>query len=76
MNDFEYTGRFKDQVAIVAGGARGIGRAIAFRLASEAPRVVIFDVRQSDLDATKKSFDNKGLNSAIRYVDITDESAT
>uniref|UniRef100_A0A7C4BA87 SDR family oxidoreductase n=1 Tax=Thermofilum pendens TaxID=2269 RepID=A0A7C4BA87_THEPE len=37
-------GRFEGKVAIVTGGARGIGAAIAHRLGSEGARVVVFDI--------------------------------
>jgi len=36
--------RFRDQVALVVGGAQGIGKAIAVRLAREGARVVIADI--------------------------------
>ena len=75
MSRIEYAGRFTDQVAVVAGGARGIGRGIALRLAAEGANAVIFDVLQKELEETKELFENKGLNSAICYVDVTDESA-
>lgn len=38
-----FAGRFSDQVALVVGGAQGIGKAIATRLAGEGAQVVIGD---------------------------------
>ena len=43
--------RFTDKVAIVTGGAAGIGLAIAKRLASEGARLVLADINQQALDA-------------------------
>jgi 3(or 17)beta-hydroxysteroid dehydrogenase len=40
--------RFKDEVALVTGGASGLGKAIAQRLAADGARVVITDI-QSEL---------------------------
>jgi 3-oxoacyl-[acyl-carrier protein] reductase len=42
---------FKDQVAVVTGGAQGIGRAIADRLAARGARLAIWD-RDSDMVRT------------------------
>ena len=39
--------RFRDQVALVVGGAQGIGKAIAVRLAREGARLVIGDIDRS-----------------------------
>src|SRR5947209_6127158 len=40
----------RERVAIVTGGTRGIGRAIAFRLVAEGARVAICGTRQKSVD--------------------------
>jgi 3-oxoacyl-[acyl-carrier protein] reductase len=44
--------RFEGQVALVVGGAQGIGKAIAVRLACEAAQVVISDIDRAMLART------------------------
>lgn len=65
--------RFDKQVAIVAGGARGIGKGIAKRLASEGAAVVILDVLQKELDATIGELTGNGLKVSGAMVDVTSE---
>lgn len=45
---FFFRERFKDQVAIVAGGSSGIGASIANRLAKEGGRVVVLDIKAGE----------------------------
>ena len=44
--------RLRERVAIVTGGARGIGRAMALRFAQEGARVVVADLRMEQANAT------------------------
>ena len=43
--------RLQDKVAIITGGASGIGLAVAKRLATEGARIVLADYNQANLDA-------------------------
>ena len=43
--------RFQDKVAIITGGASGIGLATAKRLTTEGARIVLADYNQANLDA-------------------------
>jgi NAD(P)-dependent dehydrogenase (short-subunit alcohol dehydrogenase family) len=46
------TNRFSGKAAIVTGGANGIGRATALRLAREGANVLLADIAADDLDET------------------------
>ncbi len=65
--------RFKNQVAIVTGGARGIGEGIGIRIAEEGGQVVLFDVLEEDLGLAQKKLAERGLTVSTRQVDITNE---
>ena len=49
--------RFIDQTAIVVGGAQGIGKAIAVRLAREGAKVLIADIDREQMSATAQEID-------------------
>jgi NAD(P)-dependent dehydrogenase (short-subunit alcohol dehydrogenase family) len=70
MSDF-IPGRFKDQVALVVGGAQGIGKAIAARLAREGARLVIADVDRPMMKTTEKEIRRAGGNVRRLYCDAS-----
>ncbi len=55
----------ENKVAIVTGGARGIGLAVARRFASDGARVVIADI---DEDAGSRAAEDVGAHGAVRFV--------
>jgi NAD(P)-dependent dehydrogenase (short-subunit alcohol dehydrogenase family) len=75
MTDASGTGRVTGKVAIVTGGASGIGRSCAMRLAEEGATVVVTDV-QDDLGAETVATirDGGGQAEYLRH-DVTEEQA-
>lgn len=64
--------RLANKVAIITGGARGIGQAIALRLAEEGAEIAICDVQPSD--KTVAQIEELGRTALALKVDITQES--
>lgn len=62
----------QDQVAVVTGGAQGLGFAIAQRLVSSGAKVSLWDIDAQRLDEAQKSL---GDASSVITVDITDPDA-
>ena len=66
--------RLKDKVAIVTGGATGIGEAIAKRFAREGARVVVAGMEQDPVNEVVDEINKKG-GSAIAFIgDVADEA--
>jgi len=66
--------RLKGKVAIVTGGARGLGRIYGLALAKEGARVVLTDVL--DTQESKQAVEKMGGEALGLRTDVTDEEST
>lgn len=66
--------RFDDRVAIVTGAARGIGKAVATRLASEGAVVVVADILEKAAEATAKELVEAGRTAMAYPLDVGDRA--
>ncbi len=67
--------RLAGKSAIVTGGAVGIGRACALRMAGEGAKVAIFDLAATEGEALASDLTAKGHDAGFWTVDVTDEVA-
>ncbi|NLV89740.1 MAG: 3-oxoacyl-ACP reductase FabG [Tissierellia bacterium] len=63
--------RLLDKVAIITGGARGIGEATAKKFVKEGAKVVIADINEEDIERTVNEIKEMGGQVAGIYVDVT-----
>jgi NAD(P)-dependent dehydrogenase (short-subunit alcohol dehydrogenase family) len=62
---------FGEKVAVVTGGASGVGRAIAAKLAAHGAKVVIADVDAESIAKTRNELASQGLSIDGMEVDVT-----
>lgn len=65
--------RFKGKVAIVTGGARGIGAAVATRLGREGAKVIVFDVDERAGEKRVEMLKAEGIEAFFVHGDVARE---
>jgi 3-oxoacyl-[acyl-carrier protein] reductase len=62
----------KDKVALITGGARGIGRSIALTFAKEGADIAVADVNLEEAQNAAKDIEAMGRKSLALLMDVTD----
>ena len=62
---------FKDRVAVITGGASGVGRSLAFALGREGAKVVLGDVDERALEETVAGLRAEGIDAIGERADVT-----
>ena len=75
MANLRFAAPKERRVAIVTGGARGLGRASALRIAEEGRDIVIADMLDEQGEAVVKEVEQLGQKALYVRTDVTDEHA-
>ena len=75
MANLRFAAPKERRVAVVTGGARGLGRASALRIAEEGRDIVIADMLDEQGEAVVKEVEQLGQKALYVRTDVTDEQA-
>ena len=63
---------FTGKLAVITGGASGVGRSLAFALGAEGARVLIADVDEAALESCQAELNDKNIDGHSQYCDVAD----
>jgi NAD(P)-dependent dehydrogenase (short-subunit alcohol dehydrogenase family) len=67
--------RLKNKVAVVTGGAQGIGRAVALGMGRESAKVVVADLQAEKAQSVASQIQTLGAEASAVEVDVADETS-
>jgi len=68
--------RLEEKVAIVTGGASGLGKTFCLALAEHGAKLVIADIKEKEAQQTAGEIQTKGGKAIVIKTDVTSEEAT
>ncbi|MEM6580540.1 MAG: SDR family NAD(P)-dependent oxidoreductase [Pseudomonadota bacterium] len=63
---------FNGKVAVITGGASGVGRSLAFALGARGARIVVGDVDAAAMETVTGEFAEAGIEALVQHCDVTD----
>lgn len=66
---------FNNKVAVITGGASGVGRSLAFSFGKRGAKVVIADVDKAALEATTSELQAEGIDAKGEFCDVTNQDS-
>ena len=66
---------FNGKLAVVTGGASGVGFAIGEALAKEGAKVILTDIEQESLEASATTLVEQSLNVSCKVADVSDSNS-
>ncbi|MDL4816366.1 SDR family NAD(P)-dependent oxidoreductase [Actinomadura opuntiae] len=75
MGWFEERGGLDGTVAVITGGAGGLGKAVTTDLAANGVRPAVLDIDADAADALRRSLDDQGHDAIVRHGDVRDPEA-
>jgi NAD(P)-dependent dehydrogenase (short-subunit alcohol dehydrogenase family) len=67
------SGKLKDRVAVITGGSKGLGKAMALALAAEGARIALISRDAAQLEGVAAEIIGAGSDASVHVADVTSE---
>ena len=71
----DYQGQFKNKIAFITGGARGIGKGVADILSDRGASLAISDIDGEELKKIQSEYSSKNIEVITGIVDVTEKKS-